>query len=321
MKLFQLISVVGLFVGALHASAVAAAQLPLEAMEPLPTPPELQSDVRFWETIFTKYSPDDCLFHDKENVSIQYFVKRMPEGTVFRRASLAKRYQAVISQAIAGLADGHAPRNAIEERIVKVTPPSQRTPAYYRAAAKQVRCQRGVDLQPSLSRSKEHLGMVMRVLGQKQLPTDLAFLPHLESGYNPYARSRVGAKGLWQLMPSAARLAGLSVGRLNDHRTHPHRSTAAAAMMLSDFYQQTGSWPLAITAYNYGINGTMRAIKMYGNDYMAVRERHRTSLFGFAARNYYPSFLAVRNVASAMVKGQVVTASSSNPAAKRERAL
>ncbi|MEN9834088.1 MAG: hypothetical protein RL011_281 [Pseudomonadota bacterium] len=320
MKLFQIFCLVS-FVGSLFRAPSAAAQPTVEAMSPLPTPPELESDVRFWETIFTKYTPDDCLFHDKENIGIQYFVKRMPEGNVFRKASLAKRYQAVISQAIAGLADGHAPKNAIEERIVKVTPPSQRTPAYYRAASKQVRCQRGVDLQPSLSRSKEHLGMVMRVLGQKQLPTDLAFLPHLESGYNPYARSRVGAKGIWQLMPSAARLAGLSVSRFNDHRTHPQRSTAAAAMMLSDFYQQTGSWPLAITAYNYGINGTMRAIKMYGNDYIAVRERHRTSLFGFAARNYYPSFLAVRNVASAMVKGKIVTASSGSPMTSRERSL
>jgi membrane-bound lytic murein transglycosylase D len=79
--------------------------------------------------------------------------------------------------------------------------------------------------------------------------------------------------------------------------------------MLADFYNQTGSWPLAITAYNYGINGTMRAIKIYGNDYVTIRDKHRTSVFGFAARNYYPSFLAVRNVAGNMAQEQVAAAS------------
>jgi len=279
------------------------------AADPLPTPSALKSDVRFWESIFTKYGPDDCLFHDKENLSVVYFVKRLPPVSVFRKASLTKHYLAVLKKAIAGLADGHEPRNTIEQRIVKVTAPELRTPGYYRSAALNLRCQRGVDLQPSLDRSKDHLGMVMRVLDQHHLPTDLAFLPHLESGYNPIARSRVGARGLWQLMPSAARLSGLSVGGRYDHRLSPQRSTSAAAGMLADFYNQTGSWPLAITAYNYGINGTMRAIKIYGNDYVTIRDKHRTSVFGFAARNYYPSFLAVRNVAGNMAQEQVAAAS------------
>jgi membrane-bound lytic murein transglycosylase D len=84
--------------------------------------------------------------------------------------------------------------------------------------------------------------------------------------------------------------------------------------MLKDFYSRTGSWPLAITAYNYGINGTIRAIREWGADYMSVRRNHRTTMFGFAARNYYPSFLAVRNVSSTVESEDVAMGGGRSPA-------
>jgi len=144
--------------------------------------------------------------------------------------------------------------------------------------------------------------MVQKILGRKGLPSDLAYLPHLESGYNLRAHSRAGARGIWQLMPATARLMGLKVGRYFDERTDALRATHAASELLLDLYSDTGDWPLAITAYNYGQNGMARAIKLHGRDYLTVRTRHKSPLFGFAARNYYPSFLAVRNVAQKFEK-------------------
>ena len=82
-----------------------------------------------------------------------------------------------------------------------------------------------------------------------------------------------------------------------DRSPLPNLSTDAATDHLASIYLRTQSWELAITAYNYGQNGVMRAIQKFGPDYMKIRSEHRTKLFGFAARNYYPSFLAVRNVA------------------------
>ena len=262
-----------------------------------PTPRGLAADVHFWEKVFGQYSPDECIFHDKDNLSIIYAVKRLPGDTPAQQSRAVRRYLKALRASLKHLAETGEPRNALERRMYDITEPRLRYPAYWRYAMDNVRCQRGVDLGPSLARSRRHLKMVKRVLARQGLPTDLAYLPHLESGYDPLARSRAGARGLWQLMPITARLAGLRVTRHSDFRLDPLKATLAAAGMLKDFFSRTHSWPLAITAYNYGINGTVRAIKRWGASYMTVRAHHHTKLFGFAARNYYPSFLAVRNVA------------------------
>lgn len=270
-----------------------------QATAALPTPAGLDGDVRFWEAIFSKYSPEQCVFHDKDDLSIVYVVKKIPGATPSAQAHNIRRYVGAIRTALQHLGGGGAPRNLLERRVVSVTPTGQRRPSFYRAALDNVRCQRGVDLQPSFARSTRHVGMVKRVLTQHGLPADLAYLPHLESGYHLTARSKAGARGLWQLMPATARLMGLRVTRSNDQRVHAYKSTVAAAGIFKDLYASTGSWPLAVTAYNYGPNGMARAIRQWGQDYMIIRRKHRTGIFGFAARNYYPSFLAVRNVLSA----------------------
>lgn len=276
-----------------------------KAWAELPTPIGLERDVKFWEKIFSQYTPDQCVFHDKDDLSIIYVVKKLPGSTAKAQLRNGRRYLAAIRAGIKYLAAGGTPRNLLERRIVAVTPVDSRTPTYYRGAADNIRCQRGVDLNPSFLRSRQHLAMVKRILTQHGLPSDLAYLPHLESGYHVTARSRVGARGLWQLMPATARLMGLRVTRTADQRVNPYKATLAAANILKDLYSSTRSWPLAITAYNYGPNGMNRAIRQWGNDYMTVRQRHRTRIFGFASRNYYPSFLAVRNVAGGGHNGEV----------------
>ena len=95
------------------------------------------------------------------------------------------------------------------------------------------------------------------------------------------------------------------VNRRRDDRLNPHIATSVAARILKDNYRKTKSWPLAITGYNYGINGVVRAIKKHNsNEYDTIRRRHKTRIFGFAAKNFYPSFIAVRNLAMAHEKGK-----------------
>lgn len=277
--------------------ALALPALAASPETPLPTPKGLASAVRFWEDVFAKYSPDQCVFHDRDDLSMVYLVKRVEGDNPYQQAKNVKRYLTAIRDSLKHLAFGGKPRNKFETRVVEMTDPSYRYPAYYRYAMDNVRCQRGVDLAPSLRRSKRYIKMVMKVLAQHGLPTDLAYLPHLESGYDVNAHSKAGARGIWQLMPATARLNGLKASRRVDLRTDPLKATVAASGILRDYFEKTQSWPLAITAYNYGINGTTRAIKIYGTDYMKIRENHRTSIFGFAVKNYYPSFLAVRNIA------------------------
>lgn len=122
-----------------------------------------------------------------------------------------------------------------------------------------------------LSRSQRYREMIHEVLRAKGLPEELAFVAMIESGYNPLAVSRAGAKGLWQFMAGTARRYGLRVDKWVDERFDPEKSTAAAAAYLNDLYQQFGSWALAKAAYNAGEVKVVRAIQALGTrDFWAL---------------------------------------------------
>src|SRR5438094_757239 len=124
-----------------------------------------------------------------------------------------------------------------------------------------------------LRRSGHYLGMIYDVFRAKGLPEDLAFTAMIESGFNPVAVSRVGAKGLWHFMAPTARLYGLRVDRWVDERLDPEKSTVAAAGYLNDLYVRYGSWELAQAAYNAGEVKIDKAIRATGSaDFWNLRQ-------------------------------------------------
>jgi membrane-bound lytic murein transglycosylase D len=137
--------------------------------------------------------------------------------------------------------------------------------------------------------------IIRRIFKQKVLPTDLAYLPHVESSFNTAAYSKFGAAGIWQFTRSTGRRY-MTIDYTIDERRDPILSSLAAAELLKDNYKKLGEWPLALTAYNHGASGMMRAKRKYGT-YEAIFKHHRSRLFGFASRNFYSEFLAAREVA------------------------
>ena len=116
-----------------------------------------------------------------------------------------------------------------------------------------------------LRRSGRYLEMIRGAFRAKGLPEDLAFTAMIESGFDPLAVSRVGAKGLWQFMAPTARLYGLRVDRWVDERLDPEKSTVAAAAYLRDLHVRYGSWELAQAAYNAGAVKVDKAMRATGS--------------------------------------------------------
>jgi membrane-bound lytic murein transglycosylase D len=111
--------------------------------------------------------------------------------------------------------------------------------------------------QTSLERKDKYETMITKKLDAKDMPKDLIYLALIESEFNPNAKSRVKAVGMWQFMKGTAKQYGLAVGKRVDERRNPTRSTDAAIKYLSSLHDRLGSWYLAAAAYNSG-EGTVR---------------------------------------------------------------
>ena len=142
----------------------------------------------------------------------------------------------------------------------------------------------------ALERGTTYLPYIRAELTKAKLPLDLAYLPLVESAFNPRARSRARAQGLWQFISGTARLYGLRCDGLVDERNDPYLATQAAVKLLADLYDNFGSWELALAAYNSGAGRVQGAVKRAkGNtDFWTARRYLRRE-----TRNYVPALWAV----------------------------
>jgi membrane-bound lytic murein transglycosylase D len=138
----------------------------------------------------------------------------------------------------------------------------------------------------------EQLGpLIDPILDSEGVPREIASVVVVESGGKTSAVSRKGALGLWQLMPDTARRYGLVVTPSSDERLDVEKSTRAAARYLRDLYQQFGSWPLALAAYNAGSQALQKAAERAGtHDFIQISSLR---LLPQETRNYVPAVLSV----------------------------
>ncbi|MGA3157305.1 MAG: transglycosylase SLT domain-containing protein [Steroidobacteraceae bacterium] len=265
------------------------------AAEPqLLVPPELQPDVQFWIRVYSEISTNEGFIHDQHNLAVIYETVRFapdlsPKEREARVDEVRERYQLILEH----LASGAAPQDADEQRVAMLWG-AEGNPARFEQARVDVRFQLGQSdrFRAGLQRSGAWETKIAETLANLGLPAELAALPHVESSFDPQARSKAGAFGLWQFMGSTGRRF-LRIDRVVDERLDPFRSTEAAAQLLAYNYRVLGTWPLAITAYNHGAEGMRRAREQMGSDdIVRIVRSYQSPTFGFASRNFYVSFLA-----------------------------
>ncbi len=151
-----------------------------------------------------------------------------------------------------------------------------------------LRNKRGMEI--ALKRAGLYIPYITPILKSYGLPEELAILPLIESKYNPFAVSRSGAGGIWQLMPATARRFGLRVGKYVDERFDLFRSTHAASRYLKELYRRFGNWDLVLAAYNCGEGCVLK--KTGGKDFWARKYRLPEQ-----TRRFVPKFFAALLIA------------------------
>jgi membrane-bound lytic murein transglycosylase D len=266
---------------------------------PFPHPAELEPDIRFWTRVFAVVDTRHGLIHDARHLDVVYEVIKLPAGLGrHARDQRVKRAKARYRKILLTLAKGKRKDLSAEERRVLGLWPEGVGNKALRQAAGRIRFQLGQSdrFRAGLIRSGAWRPYMEQTLEANGVPKALVALPHVESSFNPEAYSHVGAAGLWQFTRSTGRRY-MRVDHVVDERRDPYLSTEAAARLLRHNHEITGTWPLAITAYNHGAAGMRRAARRLGStDIDRILRRYHARTFGFASRNFYVAFLAALDV-------------------------
>ncbi|MCY4356630.1 MAG: LysM peptidoglycan-binding domain-containing protein [Gammaproteobacteria bacterium] len=287
MGMAALQSLTGLLLGLVLVSSVVRAQ----SGASFPRPAELEPAVTFWTRVYTEVDTRSGFLHDSQHLAIIY--ARLP---LDRQQIEANRTR--IREDLRVLASGR--RNNLTDSQAEILAlwPEGVSNETLRTATSNVRWQLGQSdrFKAGLQRSGAYREHIRRVIEEKDLPIELAVLPHVESSFNPSAYSSAAAAGMWQFGRTTGRRF-MRIDHIVDERMDPYIATNAAMSLLEYNYSVLGTWPLALTAYNHGAGGVARAVRQTGTtDIETIIANYRGRAFGFASRNFYPQFLAVLDV-------------------------
>ncbi|MGH7550968.1 MAG: transglycosylase SLT domain-containing protein [Gemmatimonadota bacterium] len=277
----------------------------LDADDPFDVPIGLERAVGFWKKVYSEWRENEVVFHDRNDLGVVYRVidQEKSEDRESYRANDAEQEAVVrrIREVLLDLAARNPDPRTLSgdyEEIYEAFGPGA-GPEIWRKAADNIRIQRGLKERflTGLLHAGQYHDHIVEVLDDEGVPEEIAWLPMVESTFNLQARSSVGAAGPWQFMPATGRIY-LRMDRSVDERFDPILAARGAARYLRRSYDALGSWPLAITSYNHGYYGMVRAARELGTtDYMTVRRHYDGPAFGFASKNFYAEFLAALDIA------------------------
>ena len=276
--------------------------------ELFPVPDNLQKNVAFWITAFTRYGSSHTIIHDNDYLDIIYEVVNVDsifyglnvsERTKERKINaIKKEYRAILLKFHSSPPLDVTKLNKRELRVYRLWRGSSDS-RKYRRAAYNIRSQRALrdSFIDGIKRSGRYIEEMKSIFRRTGVPEDLLNMAFVESMFNYRTYSRMGAAGIWQFTRYTGR-EFLTINYEIDERFDPLKSTEAAAKLLKKNYEVLGSWPLAITVYNHGLNGMRRAkSRLKTSDLGVIVEKYRSRLFGFASKNFYAEFVAAKHVA------------------------
>lgn len=145
-----------------------------------------------------------------------------------------------------------------------------------------------------LKRSAKYLSVIKKIFKEQGIPLDLAYLPLIESSFNPKAVSSAYAVGLWQFLYTTGKIYGLKADYWVDYRMDVFLATKAAAYHLKYLYKVFGDWSLVLAAYNAGAGRIERGMKRY-----KAKNFWQLSKLGDLSEetiDYVPKFIAITTI-------------------------
>ena len=151
-------------------------------------------------------------------------------------------------------------------------------------------------IQRTTTRASRYLFHVVTELEKRNMPTELALLPFIESAFNPQALSSAKAAGMWQFIPSTGQTYNLKQSVFKDERRDVLASTDAALTYLQKLYGMFGDWQLALAAYNWGEGNVQRAVNKQKAAGLPTDFNSLSAHMPAETRNYVPKLQAVKNI-------------------------
>lgn len=261
----------------------------------------MRKNMDFWISIYTQYPTTQGLIHDAKYIDHVYEVLNF-EGYAGEPEKLIKQSKKKWKAVLLSLHKKQKTREPLtedEKTVSKLFDDVSEPGKFYNAAhRKRLRFQLGQKdrFLEGLKQSGRYLPLMEEIFKREGLPAQLTRLPFVESSFNVRARSKVGASGIWQFMRSTGRFF-MKVNDVVDERNDPIRATEAAAKFLRLNFESLKTWPLAVTAYNHGRMGILRAIRKVGSTELEeVVNSYKSRSFGFASSNFFTELLAAIEV-------------------------
>lgn len=270
-------------------------------------PKSMSERVAFWFDVYTLYGSHHHVIHhvrypwivfEVQDVTDRVETGKGPRWLRQDRANKFVKQRAVlIKKSLQALARGKR-RNlsSLEKSLLEAVKKAPGKSLNYKLklASNNVRTQLGQRdfFRNGLEQSTHYLSHMEKEFEKMGLPTELTRMPFVESSFNTEARSRVGASGIWQIMPLTGK-AYMIVSDHIDERNNPIKATTAAGKLLKSYHRALKDWPLTITSYNHGIGNIRKAIKKAGSsDLPTIIQRYHAGHFKFASSNFFACFLA-----------------------------